>query len=104
MGELISIYEAAQRGIDRLRSPHCVGPMDHLIIDIIDGEPGPLVRLYSPHNKITNGRDPVHVLAILQEVDFTARNLTAYDGPLPDSDEYKQAAAQHEAAQRREVG
>lgn len=66
--------------------------MDHLKIDIIDGKPGPWTHLYSPFNKECNGRDPVDML--FTQVDYDAVEVVPYTGPLPDSEEYKAAAAQ----------
>jgi len=88
--DLISINEAAKRGIDRLRKPKWAQPEDHLKIDIIDGRPGPWGHLYAPFNRECNGRDPVHEL-MLQGTDET--EWLPYTGPLPDSDEYKAVQA-----------
>jgi hypothetical protein len=60
--ELISIVEAAAAGIDKLRKPNWANPMDHLKIDIVNGEPGPWGHLYSPANEEINGRNPVDLL------------------------------------------
>jgi hypothetical protein len=47
---LISVKEAAAQGIKRLRHPKWANPRDYIKIDIVDGEPGPWLRLYSPIN------------------------------------------------------
>lgn len=62
--ELISINEAAKRGIDKLRQPIWASPEDYLKIDIIDGKAGPWGHFYSPLNKMTNGKNPIDVLLI----------------------------------------
>lgn len=85
---LISINEAAARGIERLRKPIWATPLDHLKIDIIDGRPGPWLHLYCPFNRECNGRDPVDILGIL-EGDYNAREFVAYVGPRADSPAYK---------------
>lgn len=86
---LISIADAAKRGITRLRKPIWASQMDHLRIDIIDGAPGPWTHLYCPINKACNGKDPVDLLCI--SVDYSAKEFEPYTGPLPDSEEYKSA-------------
>jgi hypothetical protein len=90
--ELISLVEAARRGIERLRKPIWANPMDHVKIDIIDGRLGPWIHLYAPFNKECNGRDPVDLL-IVQVGDINAAELEPYAGPLPDSDEYRAEVA-----------
>lgn len=50
MSELISLNEAAAGGIERLRQPTWSDLRDYVLIDIVDGKPGPLFRLYSPFN------------------------------------------------------
>ena len=92
-GELISIVEAAKRGIERLRNPRWLDPLDHLKIDIINGEPGPWAHIWAPFNKECNGRDPVDML-IVQLGDINEPALVPYTGPLPDSDEYRAAVAE----------
>lgn len=84
---LISINEAAQQGIERLRQPQWALSMDHLKIDIIDGAPGPWLKVFAPFNVYCNGSDPVPFLAY--NYDLNTRNWQPYDGPLPDSEEYQ---------------
>jgi hypothetical protein len=93
---MISINEAARAGIDRLRKPLWANPLDHLKIDIIDGELGPWLHVFAPFNKECNGRDPVDILIIQMDLDKPEYEI--YDGPLPDSDEYKAAVAEFEGA------
>jgi hypothetical protein len=86
--ELISINEAAAKGIQRLRKPIWAGPMDHLKIDIVVGyAAGPWTHLYSPFNQECNGRDPVDILSV--NMDYELKEYIPYDGPLPESEEYK---------------
>lgn len=62
--ELISINEAAARGIDKLRQPRWANPEDYLKIDILDGKAGPWGHLYSPVNETISGRNPVDMLLL----------------------------------------
>lgn len=59
---MISIKQAAAQGIRKLRMPEWAGPEDYLLIDIVDGKPGPWAHLYSPVNQMINGRNPVDIL------------------------------------------
>lgn len=97
MPELISLNDAAARGIERLRQSMWADPLAHLKIDIIDGQPGPWVHLFDPFNYECNGRDPVDVLwvACNPTPSPAAKIFEAYLGPLPDSDEYRARVAQH---------
>lgn len=90
---LISINEAVRLGHPRLRKPIWSNPLDHLKIDIIDGQMGPWLHLFAPFNKECNGRDPVDMLAFQHEASFDTPEFAIYDGPLPPSDEYKAAVA-----------
>jgi hypothetical protein len=88
--KMISISEAAARGVERLRKPTWASLLDHIEIDIINGQPGLWAHLWAPFNKECNGRDPVDVLILLWgRPDH--RDFVVYDGPLPDSDEYRAA-------------
>jgi len=87
MPELITIMEAAERGIERLRKPIWAASEDHLKIDIIDGKPGLWLHLFSPFNKECNGRDPVDFIAT--SGNLNAREFEPYRGPTPDSEVYK---------------
>lgn len=87
--ELISIKEAAARGIERVRKPIWANPLDHLKIDIIEGKPGPWMHLWCPFNKKCNGRDPVDMLWIAMNYD--EKSWLPYTGALPDSAEYVKA-------------
>lgn len=96
--KLISINQAAQQGIERLRQPKWVTPEDHVKIDIIvlpDGskEPRLWAKLYAPFNLECNGKDPVNIL--LLQMDCDANKWLAYTGILPESDEYKAAQARY---------
>jgi len=73
--------------------------MDHLKIDIINGEPGPWLHLFAPFNKECNGRDPVDLLWALGGLPFEnpdAEQFVAYSGPLPTSEEYQAEAAKYD--------
>jgi hypothetical protein len=94
MKKLISINEAAARGIERLRKPVWANPFDHLKIDVLDGRPGPWVHLYAPFNKKCNGRDPVSFLIFNHDPD--AKDFQPYTGHPADSDEYKAEVAKFE--------
>jgi hypothetical protein len=93
MSEMISIREAAKRGIERLRSPKWVTPEDHLKIDIVNGVPGPWVHLYAPFNLECNGVDPVDVLCV--QMNYESPDWVSYDGPIAGSDEYLTAQARY---------
>jgi hypothetical protein len=88
----ISLTEAAAKGIERLRNPKWVTPEDHIKIDIIDGRLGPWAHLWCPFNKECNGRDPMDIFSFW--VDCNAAEWVVYDGPLPDSEQYKAAVAE----------
>lgn len=92
---LMSLKEAAARGIERVRQPNWVGEFDHIKIDLLpDGKMGPWAHIYSPMNQSINGRDPVDMLCLKGiGVDPDAQGGYAYTGPLPDSDEYKAEVA-----------
>lgn len=92
MSKLISINEAVQQGIERLRLPIWAMPMDHLKIDILameDGnkEPRLWAHLYSPFNLGTNDKDPFPILLLTLDMDKAEWEI--YTGVMPDSDEYK---------------
>jgi hypothetical protein len=69
--------------------------MDHIKIDVIDGEVGPWVHLYCPINKVINGRDPLSFIWGMPPVAVTVHDqiFEAYDGPLPESEEYQACTA-----------
>lgn len=94
--ELISLNDAAAKGIERLRKPVWTDPMEHIKIDAIDGRLGPWVRLYSPGSLSCNGEDPVAML-LSTCGNLAEKALVPYTGPLPDSDEYKAAQARFQS-------
>lgn len=99
---MISLKEAAEKGIKRVRKPVWADQLDHLEISIVDGVLGVWGRLYAPFNKECNGRDPVEFLLV--QTDCDAAEYEPYDGPLPDSDEYKIKQKRFEGClQRKEV-
>ena len=89
MSELMTIEEAAAKGIERLRQPQWVNPLDHIKIDLNRGGFGPWVHLWCPLNKECNGCDPVDMLAF--QVGTDRAEWLPYTGPLETSDEYKAA-------------
>lgn len=94
---LLSINQAAAAGIERLRKPVWVSLLDHIKVDVVDGKPGPWLHLWCPINKECNGRDPIDVLAFgPSAVDLNEECFLPYTGPLPESDEYREAAARYE--------
>lgn len=93
---LISIQEAVKLGHQRLRKPIWANPFDHIKIDIYDGKIGQWIHLYCPFNKECNGRDPVNILVVDPTISLDSQEFVIYDGPLPDSDEYKADVAKFE--------
>ena len=92
---MITIRRAAQDGHTRLRMPHWSNPLDHIEITIHDGMPGPWAKLWSPFNPVCNGRDPMMImigtsLSARRCIDPGRQSWVVYDGPLPDSAEYRQ--------------
>jgi hypothetical protein len=85
-------------GIERLRKPIWRDPMEHVKIDIIDGGLGPWMHLFSPFNQECNGRDPVDILWLTQIdwADPDVEGMAIYEGPLPESDEYREVAKRYE--------
>lgn len=97
---MISIKDAAATGVERLRKPIWANPLDHLKIDIIDGQPGPWLHLWCPFNRECNGRDPVDVFAY--QWDLSLPEFEPYDGPLPSSEQYQKEAARFDGVLREE--
>ena len=99
--KLISINEALEGGIDRLRKQIWAQPEDHIKIDIITpGKLGPWIHLYSPFNEECNGRDPVSILFV--EFDLDEKLYQPYTGPLPGSNEYRERVMAEDAEIRKE--
>src|SRR5580698_8356964 len=90
-GEMISIYEAAAKGIDRLRMEIWASRFDHFKINITTKGIGIWIKLYAPFNQECNGRDPVEIL--ITEFDCDDKIYVPYTGPLPTSKEYRDEAA-----------
>lgn len=103
---LLSINQAAAWGIDRVRRPIWANPLDHLKIDIIDGQPGPWLHLFAPFNKECNGRDPVDILAIIgpPPIDLDEAVFVPYHGALPTSEEYQREVASYAGCLTRATG
>ena len=93
---MISMNEAAAKGIERLRKPSWSDPFDHIKIDIFEGKPGPWMHLYAPFNLECNKRDPVDILWSIQFGKESADSVefVPYEGPLPDSETYKARQAE----------
>lgn len=62
---LVSIREAAKRGINKIRLDKWANPDDYMEFDIIDGEPGPWFRLFSPTNEIIGAPNPQKLLCTM---------------------------------------
>ena len=90
MSDLISIKEAQDHGVERVRKPMWANKLDHLNV-MPHGKPGLWTHLYCPFNKECNGRDPVEIL--IYQLDLHAKEYEPYTGPLPDSEEYRKAAS-----------
>ena len=99
MRRLISINHAVSMGIERIRKPAWANDMDHIKIDIIDGELGPWVHVYSPYNLTINGVDPVDIIiganALVPIESLDSPEFIAYRGYLPGSKEYKDAQKEY---------
>lgn len=95
---LISIAEAAKRGIERVRDPSWSNPLDHIKIDIVEGEIGPWLHLYAPFNRVCSKRDPVTFMWAIGplKTDITVPNVVPYEGELPESDTYQNAVKEFE--------
>lgn len=91
---MISIYEAAGKGIERLRMERWACRFDHLKITITDKGVGVWVKMYAPFNQECNGRDPV-MLDIIQSLNPDERVFVPYTGPLPESEEYRNEALKY---------
>lgn len=62
---LISIREAAKRGLNKIRLDKWSNPDDYIEFDIIDGAPGPWFRLYSPTNALIEMPNPQRLLVTM---------------------------------------
>jgi len=93
--ELISGRQAAKLGVERLRKPVWADPLDHLKIDIVNGDLGPWAHLFAPFNQECNGRDPVDLLWAIA-LDPDAKEFVPYDGPMPEAEEYLSAVKSFE--------
>jgi hypothetical protein len=85
MSDLISIADAAARGIERVRMTKWANDFDHFKIDIIDGEPGPWLHLYSPVNEVIGQSNPVDILWVAGplKVDIHERCFVPFTGDQP---------------------
>ena len=98
----ISLAQASECGIKRVRNPIWANKFDHIEIDIINGKVGPWLHLYCPFNLQCNGKDPVNFLWITGpiKIDINAIEFEAYIGPLPDSDAYASEIAKFEPSKK----
>ena len=83
---LISIEQAARAGIWLLCKPGWASILDHLKIDIVDGEAGPWVHLWSPINIAVNGVDPIDLSCA--QMDYKSEEWAEYHGAVGGSTEY----------------
>lgn len=91
MTKLISINEAVKLGHRRLRKPEWLSPLDYIEIDIIDGQLGPWIRLYSPYISLPNGNDYLQVLLIENNVPLDTKEYTPYTMSPSDEDAFRVA-------------
>ncbi len=59
---LISIREAAHRGITKVRLDKWTNPDDYMELTIVDGLLGPWVKLWSPINEVIGATNPQKLL------------------------------------------
>jgi hypothetical protein len=90
--QLLTLQEAAERGVTAIRKPMWAGRFDHMTFDTVrqaDGTVhiGPWLRLYSPMNEAINGRDPVSIL-LTETGDTRDAVWLPYKGPSATSEEY----------------
>lgn len=80
MGEnMLSINEAAGRGIDKLRKPVWAHPEAYVKIDIIDGQAGPWLHLHVP------GEPAKDLLGVMQG-SYDEECFVPLDAALTDTD------------------
>jgi len=97
---LLSLNEAAAKGIGRLRRPIWAIPMDHIKMDTQTGKVPLSIYLYSPFNQECNGRDPVEIFlgGGALGYDPNEKAWMPYKGPLPDSEEYRAARDEYKGS------
>ncbi len=78
----LSLREAAESGVLRLRLPQWASPFDHVEIMPCNG----VLWIRAPFNEECNGREPMATLAT--QFNTTSKVWLLYDGKLPDSAEY----------------
>lgn len=89
MTKLISITQAVEQGIDRLRKPIWkLNEFDHIKIYIVNGCLCPWCHIYSALNRAINKQDPIGI-SITEIGSVIEEEWEVYDGHLPESDEYK---------------
>jgi hypothetical protein len=96
---LISIRDAAERGIQRLRQPVWKIEFDHIELTLVDGTMGPWAKFWSPFNRVCNNRDPIHILIASPALRFSQpiidsgeRVWVEYTGAPGNSEAYNKEA------------
>jgi len=82
MSDLMSIREAAMLGRKRFRLDKWTNDYDHFEIDIIDGRPGPWVKLWSPLNRPVCEQENPQKMLITMLGDLDAKVWRNYVGPI----------------------
>jgi hypothetical protein len=85
--DLISVVDAASKGIERIRMPQWICPFDHIKLYIIDGSPGAWFEFWSPTNEKINDLDPIMVF-ITDMGDLYEKQFMVYTGALGGSAAY----------------
>lgn len=81
MSELMSVNDAARLGRKRFRLDKWANDFDHFEIDIIDGKPGPWVKLWSPINASVCEQENPQKMLILALGDLNEKCWRNYVGP-----------------------
>ncbi len=81
MSELMSVNEAAKLGRKRFRLDKWANDLDHFEIDIIDGRPGPWVKLWSPINGPVCEQENPQKMLFTMLGDLDAKVWRNYVGP-----------------------
>lgn len=78
--ELISLNEATDRGISKLRMTQWTNPHDHISLDLFpDGTHGPWVSLWSPANELCGNKNP-HKM-IMMSFDWDCKEWLPWTDP-----------------------
>lgn len=90
MTKPISINEAAKLGHRRLRNLKWLNPLDYIEIDIIDGQLGSWIRLYSPYIHTLDGKDYMQV-PIIGNFQLDSKEYTPYTRSPSDEEAFRMA-------------